>query len=345
MNFKCYNSIFSIKKYWNIINYSRDNLCVYQTYEFNKMLYISRRTSINNIISNNTKTIFIVGFDGDIPCCIAPLIINMNKQEVYLLGYGTNAGYLDFIYNKHIESFRIMELLKKCLKILPGYKFKFTDLNETSELFLILKNINVKINNMECYAIKLEDSYNVYYRGLSKSTRQNIRTIYNRLDTDNMNYCLTIYSKEKAMSLSTLRKLNKIYRKRHSEWYKRESIKTRNILNELKQMKRDIIFQSIGKIPNTIVAVMYINNEPASFFIGYKYDNLIIIPRLAIDTQYSRYTPGGLLLIEYIKEIYKYNLEFIIDLCRGNEHYKSVYGGKVSLTHSIEFNGNELMNI
>ncbi len=339
MNFKTFTSISSVKKYWKLIE--NENTNVYQTYAFNNILYKARKTSITNIMDKNNDTLFVVGFEESKISCIAALAINNKEKSISILGYGTNAGYLDFIYSENISDASISNLLNKCYEIYPNYKFLLTDIKGTSRLANALIKYNYK--ETECYAIKLQDSYEEYYQNLSKSRRQNIRTTYNRLSNDSINYSLRIYSSGDNINMKTLEKLNTIYRKRHQEWngiFTENKSKSYNLLKKWQELNRDIIFKSIKKIPNAIVVVLEINNEPAAFMVAYIYKKSLIVPRLAIDLTYAKYSPGGLLIVEYIK--YQYNSEngkdFVIDLCRGNEKYKSDYGGMLYFTKIFDFN-------
>ncbi len=346
MKFKSYNSIICLKRYWNLIKLGNDK--IYQAYEFNKLFYYYRKTSIHNFKNKNRKTLFIVGFDKNIPCCIAPLGINETNKSVCIIGYGTNAGYLDFIYNEDINILKISELLKECCRLLPEYTFLFTDLKDNSKLFQVLPKDDCA--DIEGYAITLPDTFEIYYENLSKSTRQNIRTTYNRIIKDSVSYSLKIYKQNGSVNKNLIKKLNYIYLKRRSEWYgmtSNENYKQKSKIKEWQEINRDIIFKSLKKFSNAIIVLIEINNQPAAFMIAYVYNNSIVVPRLAIDTDYSRYSPGGLLLVEYIKQLYDngYGKGVVIDLCRGNEKYKSVYGGKLSLTHSVKFDASDVMKL
>ena len=57
----------------------------------------------------------------------------------------------------------------------------------------------------------------------------------------------------------------------------------------------------------------------------------VIVPKLAIDSDYSFYSPGVIMISEYIKKLCSNNNnnEYYIDLSRGDERYKTVLGGIV----------------
>lgn len=64
------------------------------------------------------------------------------------------------------------------------------------------------------------------------------------------------------------------------------------------------------------------------------YDEIggIVVPKLAIDTEFGKYSPGGILLAEFMKR----HSNTFVDLSRGNEPYKEVYGGQLYYNYSIK---------
>lgn len=323
MRFCCYSNIFSVKHIWKelIPDGAED---VYQTYIFNKLCYIYRVTSISNIKRGNVKCKFVVGYDNNKPVCLAPLIVDKVPFPcIRLLGYGTNAGYLDYIYTKDSYAY---ELHKYCRNLFKEYQFEYTFVKETSPLCSMMNSVE-KFNN---YAVCLEE-YEEYYKNLSRSTRQNIRTAYNRIHTDGGEFEFALFDKNYEKLEELLKDLNEIYQKRRLEW----SPKDKPIPKRKKKiiLKRDIIFQGMRKMENALIAVLYINKKPAAFFMGFTFHNGVCIPRLAIDTEYSRYSPGMILINEFLKQVSAKN--FIFDLCRGDEGYKSKLRGKILVSYQL----------
>ena len=60
--------------------------------------------------------------------------------------------------------------------------------------------------------------------------------------------------------------------------------------------------------------------------IVYKHRNHLLMPKLAIDSSYSRYSPGILMIMEAVKEWLNEGI-VDFDLCRGDERYKKEVGG------------------
>ena len=62
-----------------------------------------------------------------------------------------------------------------------------------------------------------------------------------------------------------------------------------------------------------------------------------MIPFLAINSRYSQYSPGGILITEEVKKMIMQHQMGYFDLSRGNEKYKFDYGGTLHTNHWYEF--------
>ena len=73
--------------------------------------------------------------------------------------------------------------------------------------------------------------------------------------------------------------------------------------------------------------VLHIDDQPAAFMIVYRHRNHLLMPKLAIDTSFSRYSPGILLILEASKRWIDEGVADF-DMCRGDERYKKEMGGQ-----------------
>lgn len=89
-------------------------------------------------------------------------------------------------------------------------------------------------------------------------------------------------------------------------------------------------------LDNGIICALRIDGQIAAFFEGFKDEQSILIPRLAIDTDYDRYSPGLLLCTEAIRSCYKVGGIARFNLLRGTEKYKYDLGGNTYFTNNIE---------
>lgn len=91
-------------------------------------------------------------------------------------------------------------------------------------------------------------------------------------------------------------------------------------------MKSGCATASLRQLPCAELYVLEIDHQPASFLIVYRHRDHLLMPRLAIDTSFGRYSPGILLILEAAK---RWMTEGVVDfdMCRGDERYKKEMGG------------------
>ena len=180
--------------------------------------------------------------------------------------------------------------------------------------------------------ISFGSDYQEYFNSLSKSNRQNIRTAYNKLTKDDKEYhleCLQGFSINKTI----IKQQIGIYNKRALE----QRAKRRSIITKFKQLYFNPITVACMRLDNAISFNFYINNRIAAFMIGFKTNfNSIVIPRLAIDSEFAKYMPGKLLINEAIKYLVAHSDIRNIDLSRGDEKYKYDMGGKTHYNYDFE---------
>lgn len=327
MKIKFFSSIYRVKRYWLSI-ISDDDVRFYRTYRFNKICFEYRITSLSNIKKGNVKTCFAVAFKNESPICIAPLIIDTKPYPtVGLLGTGSNVENLDFIYNENADASEISELFEVCRKRFNDKKFLFYFVDEKSPV----KNCLNPIKSYENYAIKIED-YERYFNSLSKSTRQNIRTAYNRVKNDTFSLELSRYDYRSDNLENIIKKCNLLYQKRRLIWKNENQLPPQHTIKRIR--KRDIVYKTMRLCPSAVIYTLSINNETAAFFMGYEYERIIYIPRLAINNDYQKYSPGFLIINEYLKSINKSN--FVFDLGRGDESYKTKLMGNMRMSFLME---------
>ena len=319
MQFKVYTRIRRIKSLWESI-IPNDDKRVYQSYRFNKLCEKYRKTSISGLKEKNTKCLYVVGFVDNKAVCIAPLCVDESPEKtIHVLGHGTNAGYLDFIYNEPVF---VKDVLNYVERTYSDYSIDFTFIKESSPLISLLKTCEHFSNY--CICIK---TYDIWFARLSKNTRQNIRTAYNRLQSDKHIFELCKYNRKSHHISFILSQCNNVYQRRKLDW---QGIGGNvNKKNSLIFLLRDVIYRGLMKFQESELVVLKIDEDIAGFFIGFKFQHGVYIPRLAIDTRYSRYSPGIIMINEYLKDISIEGL-FYFDLCRGDESYKSKLGGECS---------------
>ena len=179
------------------------------------------------------------------------------------------------------------------------------------------------MTSKENVSIDFSSGYDIWLQSLSKNVRQNLRTAYNRLRKDGKDIYIET-SCGGQISHSLMNRLIDIYIKRHDERY---NVRTSTLKSAY---LRYMDFSTRALMKNPRALHIYISGEIAGFCSGYIDRDAFIVPRLSIDNDFSRYSPGYLLINEAIKRFGINNSRIrYIDLSEGTEKYKLDLGGTI----------------
>lgn len=318
------------------IYYDNPTLSYYQSYEYLTITGKGRKDK--SVFSTvGLREVNYVLYKDDIAIAIAPLLVkNKNScREIFLRGMFTPAGYLDFIYRKDIEYEDFVHLINEIRAHYKGARFYFSKINENALIVPFLKEIfclsDFEIKKETCVAIHIPNTYEHWLSTLSKNARQNLRTSYNRLKTDNREVKTEIFYRQ-LIPAKTYRKILLLYCQRLAEKNKLKPVFALSLLlftiKAINPASRSLKYSRDG-----FHALTFIDGQVASCCSGYIcLDSRIIIPRFSINSKLARYSPGGILINEVIKDIIgkNENSDYPIisfDLSRGAEKYKYTYGG------------------
>lgn len=314
-------------------------MTLFQSYQWQQVLlekYIPTDTdkyeSIYAIVESNSQ-----------PCIIAPLWVVkktfrlLNYKGVYLLGRGSFSDYLNFVY-QHFDSSAFDYLLNDLSRRYGITYFTFENIRETTDVYRHVINNYMVSRNSEypCVGLCLPHSVEEYHRILSKNSRQNLRTANNRLKKDgenlifnfddqqiDRNRCLEI--REAKLSV-TYSKLPLIYRYKYK------------ILNRLRYHFNNFVpitYYSEGKV---MTACDEGGKLRAFFYYGFDIEKTRIrVMAAGTDLEYARYSPGMLLMYNFIINSIQEGKIREIDFTRGDEKYKFSLGGEQRLNHTIKF--------
>jgi CelD/BcsL family acetyltransferase involved in cellulose biosynthesis len=94
---------------------------------------------------------------------------------------------------------------------------------------------------------------------------------------------------------------------------------------------------ALNRLPNVFYSIISIDQKMAGFCAGFtSADGCTSIPFLAIDSRFSQYSPGGLLITETIRQLINQGRVTSLDLARGDEQYKFTYGGAEHTNYSYD---------
>jgi hypothetical protein len=335
---RIHTSLKKIRKKWIFLYEKNKYFSPYQSFEINLII---KNCKVFNLKRLFLKSFFIELLDSaGNTCMIAPLYLKKKKKyiEIYFFGDFCSTGYLDFIYADNISSDVFKIFFELITEKYGKVKFILNKLNERSILNNYLlsneKDYKISVQKNVCVHIPLKETFDVYWDGLSKNTKQNIRTSRNRLEKDCLNFIINT-SVDKQMPDKLLRELYNIYWKR--ALYRMVGSAKSHVPKFLRNYLYPIIVAH-KKLNNVFYSVLRIEGNVAGFCSGFiSKDKRIVVPYLAIDDHFSRYSPGGLLLVNTIKDLLEMKEFISLDLSRGDESYKYTYGGVEHINYHYEF--------
>jgi len=300
----------------------------YQTFKWHSLLEAYHRQSLLR------RTEYIAVEDAEGLVAILPLLISRFSKKVRMTS-GKVAGVLNASCPCTGE--RAEQAMKAVLSFMrerygSGWKWYFHDMPRHCPLFESLIQEHPSYSERGSYHIPLHQftDFEAYVHSLGRNVRQNIRTAYNHLTTDGRNMQVHVYDNDSPPDFTTRRKIWAIYFRRKLDWKNKKATLWLNLLGDVNAFYAaayGIESLSMLRLPESKLVVMTIDGEVAAFLHMYVHGPNALVPKLAIATSFSRYSPGILLIMETLKRLMPLGITHF-DLCRGDEHYKQVVGGQ-----------------
>lgn len=311
-----YIDLFNNNPYSNVFQSYEFLQSLLKTIKYNKIIrFILRKPKIRFLeVQKDNKTILIL-----------PVEIKNNK-----LNSIPTYDYYDLVCGNFNDDI-IFEALTLILKTF-GSNLKFYNVTNKSKLYQLARDRGGgTLSEHDCGEIEFTNyDYEQYYKQLSKNSRQNLRTAYNRLEKDNLTF---------KMEFLFGKVPKKVFKQAKNMYIKRFFEKNPNKKNILKYFKLKL-FEPISKIcanaNSAFHAILSIDNKPAAIMSGFVNKNSIIIPRLIFDSKFHKYSPGIILINETLKYFEKTKKFNVLDLGYGNENYKFVMGANQYKSYDIE---------
>lgn len=321
---KQYSKINEVKEAWEYLECLNPKTMPFQYYNYNKAI---QKTSIFYWIKEISFPSFFIIYKNGKPIVLFPLCKTFSIKnrccEYHLYGNRQN-GIFDLLYDPNISRSDFIEAVKllKC-NISAPY---FVRMRESSIVYKCFPSLNLESADSGV-SIKLPfEGYGFYFSSLSKNVRQNIRTAYNRLNTDGCKLELkVIRGKDVCKSLN--QELLNVYLQRSQNRYSKKF----NFTSKYQYKYIHHYSVTLNSLDNSRYYILFINGSVAAFmgcFINHA-KNCLIVPRLAINDHFRRYSPGMILLNEAIKHSYDHTNIKEIYLSRGVDKYKLNMGGVI----------------
>lgn len=317
----------SLETAWDKIYDSNPDLSPYQSFAFNRVVQSVSRLSPRRITLS--PRFFVFYNLQDEVRLIAPLYVRGDHEgrRVYLFTDRMPAGYTDLIYPSDLTQQEFDMAISVIGRELNDPLFVFHKVNQDSQLNRFVQQGALDLQESShqiCVEISVQESYHMYWEGLSKSTRQNIRTSRNRLERDGREWDVELLQGDR-LSRRTVRTIMDIYFKRYAE---RGYAGLRSMLLGFSKRHLNPVTRALRKSTNSFCAILKIDGNPVAFCAGFERPGgCIAIPFLSIDGDWRQYSPGGLLITEIMKQLHVQKSHMSLDLSRGGEEYKYRYGG------------------
>lgn len=319
----------AIRKMWQAAECDIQPFC-----QYDYLSYIWKQVKYFSFYS--PRLACVVSEQGE-PLMILPLKWDRFKRSYKMLADIQGCGQTDAIFNRRLTeeerrecaAFFYVHIRKKC---------RLNRLPSSSVLLQTAQQARLNLHSRICVKIDFPQGVEALLSGLSKSVRQNLRTAYNRINRDGVDCKLQVCMGQE-MTDETWSQLMKVYMGR---LFTKHKTKARcNVLyryiHYLKYycIKHDT--KSLRALPHSIHAILYGNGHIMGFMSGFLSQDgtQVVVPRLAIDAQYRFYSPGYVLLAETLRWLEANTKCRSLDLCRGDEQYKTDLGGEAYYTASV----------
>ena len=339
---RIHRTIMSVRGAWRKLERNAaETRSVYQSYRVNAV--VKKRMLIYGLQSRYSARYVELLEDGQTQM-ILPVCKYRGTNRYCSVGQFNGYQVYDFIYSREMTPEKMRQGLLFVLKKLNVEQLSLRNVPNDSVLYSCLRELETfegyqltwASNDNVCVDTELD--YDAWHSKLSKSTRQNLRTAYNRMNTDGVSMRFEIRRGEKMKS-DVLDAIIELYCKRHSARYQVET----SSLKKLYLKYLDFSTACLRSHPDNFYALVYMNDQLAAFMSGMveKEGSSAVIPRLSIEDEFSKYSPGMVLINETVRRMSSdFGIRFL-DLSKGAEKYKFSMGGQVYHTSHIEISPTE----
>lgn len=336
ITFHQYNNLHDIEDSWRSLDQQAERLSLgyihytyYQTYEWNEFLY---HHTLRGLGALTTAMRYDLVRVGGRPFAILPMAVTRSSKKARISSCRVG-GVLNMVCPYPYEGYEeVMEAIAAHLRSsCQGMTLSLADVPCCTALARIMPTLSPNPIERTSFHVPLSQfaSHEAYVASLPKNIYKNIRKAYNHLTTDGKTMELKVFDHAHQAPAHTLRHLWRFYFRRKMMWRSQKANALTHLTTTLKaiyEVKSGCATASLRQLPSAELYVLEIDHQPASFMIVYRHRDHLLMPRLAIDTSFGRYSPGILLILEAAK---RWMTEGVVDfdMCRGDERYKKEMGG------------------
>lgn len=237
-------------------------------------------------------------------------------------------------------------ILQQCLENYSEYHLVINHIKEDGALFHVLDQM-MYIKKEICVSIPLKGlDYESYFSALSKHQRQNIRTAYNKLCREGIEWQMEEFSNSYPIPERQFLQCQKMYENRRRVGGNQKWLMVYDPIRAILKRKANFVTRLIKDLDESLIFVLYFGEVPVAYAGGF-YDKGLetyFVPRLSTNNAYLSYSAGIILVNEIVKKLIVRGAAFF-NLTRGNEPYKYAMGGKEHFTYCINRNCRNLIFI
>ena len=319
MEIKIFNNPLMMKRDW-------EKICIngeYSSFYFWELVWL--RSPIY-LLPYKSKLTFFEVLDNNKPILIVPLCKKIGKNEYFSMSMFNGTFKFDFVFDKTLPQSKLNDAVNFLFDniIIDSIVLeKIIENEKTYNALLSVNKIDFEIEGKNAISINDLEEYEQWNKNLTKNARQNIRTAYNRLNTDDVKIEFTFIENCRIPNRVLLKMID-LYCDRHISRYGLKVSAFKRFY--LKHLDFSTIF--LQKSASNFYCILRFNGELAAFMSGINEGGALRVPRLSIQEKFSRYSPGIVLVNETIKKIcLSEKIINSLDLGIGDENYKKVMGG------------------
>lgn len=318
-----------LKNDWLLLENGKD-MSYFQTYDW----YVS----INDVVPEIGEVVFFEVIDKGKVILIAPLWILkktylfINKRGVYFWGRDGYSDYLNFIYSEFDG--KALDALFVYIQNNYGvtqYYLEFLQEGIDVVRYLEKSFSPNKKDSFNYAAISLPDNVNEYMSILSKHSRQNLRTAYNRMVKDGLSFKSSILEKEIDGKIrkkcEEIRKQRLPFKKQTER--KQWALKTKVHMFFDDKLRIHFPYKSVVEVEKNgnLLLVTHGDEVAAFFYYGYEeHKKRVVVMTAGTNIMYARYSPGFYFMFQQIKSWIEEKTVEVVDFTRGGEQYKFFLG-------------------
>ena len=343
------NNLSKIENDWKRLEIGTE-MTSFQTYDWSLLLLKDIKEKLLRSIFWKPVFVCHLNSNGEVDM-IAPLVVQSKSLNlrfysmmsgICILGEKSYSDYLNFIYNKWSDE-AADEIFSFIHENYGGIELRLNNVLENSSLAGYVTNHFELINRDGETAVFVDNPVDAdeYYKSLSKNTRQNIRTAYNRLAKNNfeceITMCDTIPDK------ATEKVMHDIHNDR---FIKKNGLDGKFSIKKFmwtcahknNETRHNCVFTALKTLSSSWLLLIRINGEVAGYLCGLKDKDTYYVMQNSFSEKFREFSPGFLACYNLVTRFAGNNEIKCIDFTRGTEDYKYKLNGTEKRLCNFTFN-------